>query len=97
MSIDELPPRPDDALASQGVTRSVRFAFTREDGGFGIYATDYPEIISQGDTEDEAIANAREAAELVFATYRETGGQPVREAVVIEEPIAFEKWLLIDA
>jgi predicted RNase H-like HicB family nuclease len=44
-----------------------------EDGGFSVYAASLPGAVSQGEDEQEALANITEALEGVIATYLETG------------------------
>jgi predicted RNase H-like HicB family nuclease len=47
-----------------------------EDGGFVVPVPALPEIGTQGDTHDEAMANAREAIELVIED-RLSRGEPI--------------------
>jgi predicted RNase H-like HicB family nuclease len=47
-----------------------------EEGGFIVTVPALPEVATQGDTRDEALANAREAIELVIE-HRLSRGQPV--------------------
>ncbi len=42
-----------------------------EEGGFLVRVPALPEIVSCGDTEDEALANAKDAIELVVSSRRE--------------------------
>jgi antitoxin HicB len=44
-----------------------------EDGGFSIIAATLPGVASQGDTEEEALANIKDAFEAVLAVYNESG------------------------
>ena len=44
-----------------------------EEGGFVVHVPALPEICTEGDTEGEAIAMARDAIELVVASRRERG------------------------
>ena len=54
--------------------REVELVFApREEGGFHVYAPDLPGLHTQGDTLEEAIANASEALELYVEGLREEG------------------------
>jgi predicted RNase H-like HicB family nuclease len=44
-----------------------------EEGGYHVYAPDLPGLHTQGDTLDEAVANAEEALELYVEGLREDG------------------------
>lgn len=44
-----------------------------EEGGFLVHVPALPEVVTGGDTEDEALAMAREAIELVIESRRERG------------------------
>jgi len=44
-----------------------------EDGGFSIIAATLPGVASQGDTEEEALENIKDAFEAVLAVYNESG------------------------
>ena len=44
-----------------------------EEGGFTVRVPAFPEIISEGDTEDEALAMAKDAIGLVIASRLERG------------------------
>ena len=43
------------------------------EGGYTVLVPALPEIVTEGDTRDEAMANAREAIELILEVYREDG------------------------
>lgn len=45
----------------------------QEEGGFHVYAPDLPGLHTQGDTVDEALANAKEALDLYVEGLREEG------------------------
>lgn len=54
--------------------REVEFVFApEEEGGFHVYAPDLPGLHTQGDTLEEAEANAKEALELYVEGLREDG------------------------
>ena len=44
-----------------------------DEGGFLVHVPALPEVVTGGDTEDEALAMAKEAIELVLASRRERG------------------------
>ena len=44
-----------------------------EEGGFLVHVPALPEVVTGGDSEDEALAMAREAIELVLESRRERG------------------------
>jgi len=55
-----------------------------EEGGYVVHVPAFPEIVTEGDTEAEALAMAKDAIELVVASRRERGepipadvGQPL--------------------
>jgi len=52
-----------------------------EEGGFVVHVPALPEICTEGDTEAEALAMAREAIELVIASRLERGEPVPTEAV----------------
>jgi predicted RNase H-like HicB family nuclease len=54
--------------------REVELVFApQEEGGFHVYAPDLPGLHTQGDTLEEAMANASEALELYVEGRREEG------------------------
>ena len=54
--------------------REVELVFApQEEGGFHVYAPDLPGLHTQGDTLEEAMANASEALELYAEGLREEG------------------------
>ena len=54
--------------------REIELVFApQEEGGYHVYAPDLPGLHSQGDSLDEAIANAEEALELYVEGLREEG------------------------
>ena len=46
-----------------------------EEGGFVVHVPALPEIVTEGDTEEEALAMAKDAIELVLESRRELGEQ----------------------
>lgn len=45
----------------------------QEDGGFTVLVPALPEVVTEGDTEEEALANAREAIAAIVAYRRDRG------------------------
>jgi antitoxin HicB len=45
----------------------------QEEGGFTVLVPALPEVVTEGDTEEEALANAEEAIRAVLAYRREQG------------------------
>ena len=61
-----------------------------EEGGFFVHIPAFPEVLAEGETEDEALAMAKEAIELVVAGYIERGatvpleiGKPLMREVTV--------------
>ena len=46
---------------------------SQEDGGFTVLVPALPEVVTEGDTEQEALANAEEAIRAVLAYRRDNG------------------------
>jgi antitoxin HicB len=49
------------------------------EGGFTVLVPALPEVVTEGDTREEAIANAREAIEAVLEIYLEDGREIPRD------------------
>ncbi|MBI4063201.1 MAG: type II toxin-antitoxin system HicB family antitoxin [Elusimicrobia bacterium] len=56
-----------------------------EDGGFSVYVPALPGCASQGETEDEALSNIREAIEMTLEHLRACHLPVPREADIIRE------------
>jgi antitoxin HicB len=57
---------------------TARYSFSivlepQEDGGFAVLVPALPEVVTEGDTEAEAVANAEEAIRAVLAYRHENG------------------------
>jgi predicted RNase H-like HicB family nuclease len=78
------------------VFRCQVFLLPEDDGGFSVCAATLPGVASQGETEEEALANITKAFEAVIAVYAEQG-----EAVPwLKEPREREKgakvrWVMV--
>lgn len=60
----------------------IEFVFEPQDeGGYHVYAPDHPGLHTQGDTLDEAIANAEEALQLFVEGLRGEG-RPIGAGIV---------------
>jgi antitoxin HicB len=56
--------------------REVEVIFEpQSEGGFTVYSPDLPGMVTEGDTLEEATANAQEAIELYVESMRERGKQ----------------------
>lgn len=73
----DLPYTPIMAKPSE-----IEFVFEPQDeGGYHVYAPDLPGLHTQGDTLDEAIANAEEALQLYVEGLRDEG-RPIGAGIV---------------
>jgi len=73
------------------------FLCPEEDGGFSAIACRLPGVVSQGETEEEALANIREAFGVAVLLYLEDPGK----IPWLEEPIArpaksLERWIVVN-
>ncbi len=79
----------DEVTLEQAPNRHefLAIAVAEEEGGYSIFAAHYPEVISQGDTIEEAKENIADAFLEILAVHREQGTgleyshQPVVECV----------------
>ncbi|MEM7566521.1 MAG: type II toxin-antitoxin system HicB family antitoxin [Pseudomonadota bacterium] len=55
------------------------------EGGFTVLVPAIPEIVSYGETHEEAMAMAREAIELMLDVYRDDGKDPPEDVPVLTE------------
>ncbi|HET7454183.1 MAG TPA: type II toxin-antitoxin system HicB family antitoxin [Solirubrobacterales bacterium] len=63
-------------------TKEIELVFEPQDeGGFHVYAPDLPGVHTQGDSFDEAMANANEAVALYVEGLREDG-EPLDSGVI---------------
>jgi antitoxin HicB len=68
-----------------GATRTYTIILEpAEEGGFVVHVPALPEVVTEGDTEAEALAMAKDAIELVLASRRERG-EPIPEEMA--EPV----------
>ena len=57
---------------------------TSEEGGYTVYVPSLPGCISEGDTEEEALVNIKEAIELHMESI-EADGEPIPTEETVEE------------
>ena len=88
---------PDWRSSSDGVR--LHLLITKDDGIFSAVVLNLPGTGSCGDTEEEAIQNAKEAARAAVEVYQENGGEvPWKDTYSIEIPAgAKQKWVILDA
>lgn len=68
-----------------------------EEGGYSAFALRLPGTVSQGDTEQEALANIAEAFQATVSLYLEEGQGIPWEPVEVERPRGcLERWILVD-
>jgi antitoxin HicB len=63
-------------MREQDVQRDFSFSVVlepQEDGGFTVLVPALPEVVSEGDTEEEALANVQEAIRAILAYRRDHG------------------------
>ncbi len=76
----------------------VRILLTpEEEGGFSVHAPSLPGAVSQGDTEEEALAMIQDAAREILRAYDDLGEQARwnRDPVATEQG-QIERWVVID-
>lgn len=67
------------------------------EGGFSAHATRLPGVVSEGDTEVDAISNVKEAFRMAIKAYRDSGQTVPWENVQIDLcPGASERWIAVD-
>jgi antitoxin HicB len=59
--------------APTATTTYLVYLLPEEDGRFSVFAADLPGCVSQGDTEEEALANIQEAFAGCLAAYKDQG------------------------
>lgn len=68
-----------------------------DDGGYSVLTWRLPGVASQGDTEDEAIANIAEALQAALQMYLEDGSIPWQDIDDRDVPKnSIERWILVD-
>ncbi len=65
-----------------------------ESGGFSVYLANLPGVVSEGDTEEEAVANIQEAFRAVIQSYQGDGVPiPWQESGLSTDDNEITKWL----
>lgn len=100
-----LPHRSDEAIIklgtlerfSDGTRIECRVAvFAEESGGYSVFAMQLPGVISEGETEAEAVANIADAFKQAVLQYRHDN-QPIPWGeVLFDRPIPKELWIPVD-
>ncbi len=68
-----------------------------EDGGFSAVALKFPGVITQGDTLEETLENARDAFRETIQYYKEIGEPvPFKDVEVDRGPGCFERWIVVN-
>ena len=68
-----------------------------EEGGYSAFALKLPGVVSQGETQSEAIENIREAFRGVVIAYREQGMEMPWDEVEVDRPKdSVERWILVN-
>lgn len=66
-----------------------------ESGGFTVHVPELPGVVSEGETEQEALSNIREALAAAIESYRESGDKiPWQEPADTE---GLSRWVIVDA
>ncbi len=79
MRLTASPPKPDQ---SSSIARTARLR-PEEEGGCSVQCLELPQAISQGETRNEALANIKEAIELVLDHLKEREKGKNSELVVV--------------
>src|SRR5690349_14857714 len=68
-----------------------------EEGGFSAFAMKLPGVMSQGDSEQEALENIKDAFQAAIQSYTEAGKPVPWMDGKIERPAgSFERWVLVN-
>ncbi len=68
-----------------------------EDGGYSAHALRLPGVVSQGESEAEALDNIADAFRAAVSVYREQGGTIPWATTQIDRPKeSFERWVLVN-
>lgn len=65
-------------------------------GGYSAHALRLPGVVSQGETEDEALENIADAFQAVIQCYLESGEIPWKEVTVDRPAGCVERWILVN-
>jgi predicted RNase H-like HicB family nuclease len=68
-----------------------------EGGGYSAHALRLPGVVTEGDSEAEALENIADAFQAAIQSYRESGESIPWQAVDIERPAnSMERWILVN-
>ena len=79
----------------QKTYRCVVRLLSEPEGGFSVTVPALPGVASQGETQEEALANIREALEGVLAVYQEQGRIPWSAESPRTEPGALDRVVIV--
>jgi len=81
-----------------GVYRCLVYLTEEDEGGFSVVAAQLPGVASQGDSEQEALANIVEAFQGAIEVYKEQGaGIPWLKTPEEPERGAVQRWVIVHA
>ncbi len=68
-----------------------------EGGGYSAHALRLPGVVSQGETQDEALCNISDAFKETVQCYLESGGSIPWQEITIDRPVGcMERWILVN-
>ena len=68
-----------------------------QDGGFSVYVPTLPGVVSEGETQEEATENAREALRAVIESYLNDGEPiPWDRSKTAPEPGEIRRWIVVN-
>ncbi len=106
-TIEEIDVRRGDPLSYLEIPAWTRFDETtfecrvlicpEETGGYSAHATRLPGVVSQGDTEREALENIRDAFRGAISVYQEEGTPVPWSPIDFDPPKnSVQRWILVD-
>lgn len=67
------------------------------DGGYSVHALRLPGVVSEGESEAEALANIAEAFAAAISSYLDAGESVPWEDVVVDDAVhGIERWIIVD-
>jgi predicted RNase H-like HicB family nuclease len=76
----------------------VRLVAEGQGGGFSAHIPQLPGVVSQGETEEEALENIKEALLGALRCYQDAGNEiPWVEAAAPKEPEELQRWVVVHA
>ncbi|MSR57277.1 MAG: type II toxin-antitoxin system HicB family antitoxin [Planctomycetaceae bacterium] len=85
-------------MFSSGTYECKTLLIPEDDGGFSAFAIRLPGVISQGDTEEEALQNIAEAFRGAIQAYADLKQDiPWRDVEVVDrQKGSMERWIIVD-